>query len=716
MEPRELLDLILPHLRVHRGPGAKGEYIVWCPLHPDGQGKPPHEPNLRVSERGWYCHACGRGGGLKELAKEMMIELNSGHEGPGRSRIVAAYDYRDETGALLFQVVRKEPKGFAQRCPDGKGGWIWNLNVVRRVLYRLPELLSAPDEVVWIVEGEKDADRLHSHGLLATTNPAGAGKWRSDCGECLLGRDVIILPDNDDPGRRHAHKIARSLQSIARSIKLVNLPDLPLKGDVSDWLDAGHTVAELRSLSQAAPDFDPAEAPRQPASRLRGAGPEREPVIVNLADVQPECVAWLWHPFIPLGKLTILEGDPGVGKTSLALQLAAVVSRGHAFPNTHGIPKERREPANVVYLSAEDGLADTHRPRLDACSADVARVFALTGIRERGEDGTASERAITLQDIPTLEQALTRVHPALLVVDPLQAYFGAKVDMHRANETRPVLAALAALAERHKCAALCIRHLGKSHQDRPVYRGLGSIDFAAATRSILLAAENPRNPSQRVLAHVKSSLAAKGKSIGFELGDSSFHWTGIVDLTADELLAQPLRSGDHSAVEDAADFLQEALGDSPRPVRELLREAKRHRINRASLRRAKMDMGVTVHRAGLGGARGQGEWMWSLGEQRDAPSGSRCSQTLLDHLKRLPQQTKSQHVKHPDQGDHVSILNDQGAVQDEQLITLNDRPLPTTLQRVRVAEQGDQSGTVNHPDTGCLADLDLDQNWETGTL
>lgn len=177
---------------------------------------------------------------------------------PVRPRIVATYDYLDESGKLLFQTVRYEPKDFAQRRPDGKGGWIWNLDGVRRVPYRLPELLqSSKQDWVFIVEGEKDTDRLYALGFTATTCPMGAGKWRSEYNEHLKGRLVAILPDNDPAGKTHAERVANSLFGIAAEIRVVELPALPEKGDVSDWLDAGHHKAELLWLIDQAKSFDP---------------------------------------------------------------------------------------------------------------------------------------------------------------------------------------------------------------------------------------------------------------------------------------------------------------------------------------------------------------------------------------------------------------------------------------------------------------------------
>jgi hypothetical protein len=249
---RGLLKEALARLRVVRGPDARGEYVCWCPFHADGQGKPPHQPNLQVSERGYFCHACGAKGGLRQLAERLGVSIGASGNTPE-----ATYDYRDGNDDLLYQVCRYPRKQFLQRRPNGGGGWVWNLKGVPRVLYRLPDLLANPSATVHIVEGEKDADRLAREGLVATTNSGGAGKWRKEYAEALQGRDVVILPDNDDPGRKHADQVARCVYRVARSVKVVELPGLPEKGDVSDWLAAGHTVEELKSIVEAAPVWQP---------------------------------------------------------------------------------------------------------------------------------------------------------------------------------------------------------------------------------------------------------------------------------------------------------------------------------------------------------------------------------------------------------------------------------------------------------------------------
>lgn len=224
---------------------AKAEQNVHCIFHDD------QKPSLSINlEKGtWYCHAEGIGGGVKDFKQKLGLPSNA----PSVPKtIVAEYDYHDEHGNLLFQTVRYLPKDFKQRRPDGKGGWIHDIQGVRRVLYRLPELLRAQGPVI-IVEGEKDADVLYRHGFVATTNPMGAGKWRKGYNKSLQDRDVIVMPDNDTAGKRHGDDVSASLLSTASTLKLVVLPDLAEKEDVSDWFGKGHTAKELQELIAQTP-------------------------------------------------------------------------------------------------------------------------------------------------------------------------------------------------------------------------------------------------------------------------------------------------------------------------------------------------------------------------------------------------------------------------------------------------------------------------------
>ena len=268
-----------------RGGRREGSEIRFlCPEHDD------HDPSASWnSQKGvWFCQVCQAGGGFIDLASRIGIDLTQFAPADGAPhRVVAHYDYTDEHGALLFQVERRDPKGFVQRRPDGDGGWIYNLRGTRRVLYRVPDLqvAIAAGRPVYIVEGEKDADALCWLGLAATTNAGGAGKWRPEYTETLRGAHVAILPDNDPAGREHAEKVARALHTIAASIRIVDLPSLPTKGDLSDWLATGGTREGLEALVAATPLWTPAQAIELAAAGCQSVWPARQPLRSELPDV-----------------------------------------------------------------------------------------------------------------------------------------------------------------------------------------------------------------------------------------------------------------------------------------------------------------------------------------------------------------------------------------------------------------------------------------------
>ena len=231
---------------------------------------------------------------------------------------------------------------------------------------------------------------------------------------------------------------------------------------------------------------------------------------------------WLWHPYIPFGKLSIIQGDPGEGKTTLALRLAAACSTGNPLPGM-----ESMEPFNVIYQSAEDGMGDTIKPRLMEAGADLDRVLSI--VEDKKQLSLLDER---------IEKAIREHNARLMILDPIQGYIGSQVDMNRANEIRTVLKSVAAVAERTGCAIVLIGHLNKAKGSSSAYRGLGSIDFRAAARSVLLIGRLKNDPTVRVIVHDKSSLAPEGKSLAFGLGDEEgFRWLdGYDGITSEELL------------------------------------------------------------------------------------------------------------------------------------------------------------------------------------
>lgn len=335
-------------------------------------------------------------------------------------------------------------------------------------------------------------------------------------------------------------------------------------------------------------------------ARPDGASAQASPRVVRMADVPPERVTWLWEPYVPRGKLTILEGDPGIGKSSVAFAIATFVTLGRGLP---GMPV--MDPANVLILSAEDGLGDTIRPRLDSMGADVARIFAIDGpLTCGGEDGE--------EGLAFVEDAIARLGPTLVVLDPLVYYLGAGVDLHRANEVRAVTARLARLAELYSCAIVAVRHLSKGSRDRAIYRGLGSIDLTAAARSVLLAGQDPDEPAKRAIAQTKCNLAPLGPPVGFSLEGGHFAWLPETDLTAARMLAAEGDGEEVGRRAGAEEFLQEALVDGPRPAKEIRREARDEGLSDRTLDRAKAALGVRATRRGEAGRRGGGAWVWEL--------------------------------------------------------------------------------------------------------
>lgn len=384
---------------------------------------------------------------------------------------------------------------------------------------------------------------------------------------------VYICTDSDKAGN---DAVSRLLESIPKSVTVIRL--IPCEKDWNEVLKQKDKLPDGKYISRRI--------------MLRGESEKKAVPMIRMSEVQQTEVEWLWYPYIPFGKLTIIQGNPGEGKTFFAMQLAAACTNRKFLPQM-----EPFEPFNMIFQTAEDGLGDTVKPRLLSAEADLERVLVIDD----------ADNPLTLAD-ERIENAIRENNARLVIIDPLQAFLGSNVDMNRANEVRPIFRRLADVAQATNCAIVMIGHLNKAAGSQSTYRGLGSIDITAVVRSLLFIGKVKTDPTTRVIVHEKSSLAPPGQSLAFSLGDEKgFRWIGAYDISAEDLLAGGEGSKTELKQEQAAKLIEQFLSEGRKvSIAEINKEAAERGISERTVRLARNSMGDKI----ASERQGKDWWIW----------------------------------------------------------------------------------------------------------
>ena len=546
---------------LHRFNGVKKQgagFTAKCPAHND------KKPSLSISEGEGgkillHCHA---GCSVEDICRAIgltpaaLMGDDKQEDTVSKPRAVY-YNYCDENGTLLFQKIRKMPKGFSQRQPDGEGGWVYNRNGVRLVPYRLPALLKA--ETVFLCEGEKDADTVAAMGLTATTSPdgAGKGKFKPDIVPYFKNKNVVILPDNDNVGKEFAIEEAEKIKAVAKSVKVLDLtkilPELVEHGDISDVvaiIGAEKAKVALLELAKATGEYNQATA----GKKLIRCG----------SDIEIQEIDWLWNKVIAKGMLNSLQGVPSSGKTFITCAVCAAVTKGGQVQSVVGNGLfERVSAGRVLYLSGDDSVSKLLLPRLKKAGADPGNLFF------------PEKDLLPSIDSPEFELMVASVAPVLVVVDTLQHFLPTMTNVNDAVAVTHKLQPLKSIAEKYNVAVIVIQHISKvaasGNGGFSVNFGIGSSGINGLFRSVWTVGRikdgDGKLTAKRALAPSKTNLVAGDlPSIVFELTErNGFQWAGIDhNVTAETLYSKP--GGRPPIIEGVKSKITEYLQNAGKPV------------------------------------------------------------------------------------------------------------------------------------------------------
>jgi len=583
----------------------------WCGTSEDGNlavCMRESEGSIKKTDNGGYLHRLkdtgggnGNGGNGKHHSekskpkkiwktKDEIISFWEREEG-GR------YDPNEDEIYPTFQVLRFN-------LPDDKyyrpihqkdGGWV-NGDPPGLLPIMNPSDLQT-SSLVYVVEGGKCVRAAKSIGLNATTSAHGASSAAKSDWTPLAGKEVFIIPDSDKKGETYADDVATILNKLTPPaiVKIVPLPGLTGKEDIFEYIEKRDSMDpetirdEIERLAADTPLWIP------PAVPVSG------PVLTCLADVEPREVLWLWPGRIPLGRITLLVGRPGEGKSFLSVDMASRITTGTPWPDGAICPR-----GSVILITAEDDPGDTIRPRLDSHYANCKKVHLLTAVRQFDDKNNAREVMFTLSDVDALEAALqTHSDCKLLVVDPIGSFLGGNTDAHRDNEVRSILSPIGQLAEKYGPAVLVVAHRRKSSGTFADDLALGSRAFTGIARCVWHLSRDKDNKSRRLLLPGKNNLAAEGDGLAFAIqGDPPrIIWErDPVTMNADDGLAIENGTGESERLTPAAEWLRGQLKDhQERTVQSLKDEAKAAGLSWRQVERASSRLMVRVFRSTFGG-------------------------------------------------------------------------------------------------------------------
>jgi hypothetical protein len=555
------MDLVVERL----GEVKKGQ--AKCPAHED------RKPSLSVTEGldGRVLLCCHAGCPTEDIVAALGLRWEDLYPPrdarDDRPRIVATYDYVSEHGELLYQSVRYEPKDFRQRRPNERGGWDWKLGDVRRVLYQLPQVLAAAKagEVIYICEGEKDAAALGRAGVVATTNPMGAGSWRSEYAVHLVGASrVVVVADRDPKGRDHARRVAQSVRSVGVPVSVV---ESAFGKDAADHLAAGRTVEEFvrcEMEQMVSTGKTAAHADEHKPSSTEHRHDVRTVSLTPASAIRVRPVRWLWEYRVALGTLALVGGREGIGKSMVCYWIAAALTRGGLPGIYFGQPK------SVIVAATEDSWEHTIVPRLMAADADLDQVFRVDVTTATGFGGSL----VLPKDLDALRQHIRENGSAALLLDPLISRLDGGLDTHKDAEVRQALEPLVALADQCAVAVFGIIHVNKSVTTDPLSMLMASRAFSAVARAVLFVTVDPDDEKVRLLGEPKNNLGSTDlPSMTFTIGgvkvadtDEGPVWTGQIRWGADDprQIGEVLRNvgesdESRSLTDEASDWLSDYL-------------------------------------------------------------------------------------------------------------------------------------------------------------